>query len=70
MIVEHQRRATGSVPAHSAASGDAPVSVAAVTRAALTAPAAEFAFEKLVKPHPRFFRSGVWTSRSLAARSA
>jgi imidazolonepropionase-like amidohydrolase len=38
MIVEHRRQATGSVPAHSGApSGDAPVRVAAVTRAALTA---------------------------------
>ena len=71
MIEEHQRQATGSVPAHSGApSGDAPVRVAAVTRAALTASAAELAFEKLVKPRPRFFPSGVWTSRSLAPRSA
>ena len=71
MIVEHQRQAIGSVPAHSAASGDAPVRVAAVTRAALTvSAAAEFAFEKPVKPRPRFFPSGVRTSRSPAPRSA
>jgi hypothetical protein len=37
-IVEHQRQAIGSVPEHSGSpSGDAPVSIAAVTRAALTA---------------------------------
>jgi hypothetical protein len=71
MIVGHRRHATGSVPAHSGApSGDAPVRVAAVTRAALTASAAESVFEKLVKPGPRFFPSDVWTSRSLAPRSA